>query len=105
MGITPWRVGQTYPKWRPTPLYDNGAVVDLSSATAIALIIRDARTGVERAGGGSWFFLPDASGTMVYTWGASDVEAAGQYVLLVKITFTDNTILYFDEIDWTVLPA
>lgn len=104
MGISPWYVGQTSPKWSPPCLLDSGKPVDFTGASSMALTIRNTTTGVDRAGTGTWNIVHDATGTATYTWSTADVEAPGSFQLLVSVTFADGTILEFDPVDWNVLP-
>ncbi len=100
--ISPWRVGQTLPLWTHTVTDDSGLPLNFTGVVTSVLLIRDRQTGMERTGTGTFAFTAPTTCTFTYTWGTADVAQAGQFELLVRVTYPSGT-LALDAVPWEVL--
>ena len=63
----------------------DGAPVDLTGAT-IVFFMKNSSTGTVKVNGGSCTTTDAANGKCRYTWGATDLDTAGDYVGEIQVT-------------------
>ena len=86
MGISPWQVAQLLPLWTPTLTKDDGTALNLTGAT-LTSVLHNTVTGQDTAMTGAWVVTSATLGQAQYTWASGDVATAGNYVIVVIVTY------------------
>lgn len=74
--------------------------------TNINLILRDFRTGMKKAGKGTFTILSALEGQISYFWDASDTAIVGNFRLSFQVTFPlSGQILTFGLVDQVIQPV
>ena len=69
----------------------DGSPVDLTGST-ILFYMKNSSTGTVKVNGGSCTITDATNGKCRYTWGATDLDTAGDYVGEIQITFAGGAI-------------
>jgi hypothetical protein len=85
-GISPMRVGDTYPDAVWTFKNDNGGINPLPSGTTLTLVIYNPKTNTVQNGAGTWDTSALAVGQATYSWSSSDTAVAGNFKCYAKFT-------------------
>ena len=84
--------GATSPALPWTVVDQDGAVVDLTGATACTFVMRT-QTGIAPSTNLSAAFTDRTNGLVTYTWTATDTATAGTYMGEFHITQSDGTLI------------
>lgn len=73
-------------------------------ATNINLVLRDFRTGMKKAGTGTFTIISAVAGQISYAWTALDTATTGNYRISFQVTFPSGQILSFGLVDQVIQP-
>lgn len=79
-----------------------GTAIDLSTASAITLIIKNKSSGTITQAGKAATITTPASGIITYRADATDFPSAGKYVADIKVTWSSGTEILYGQAVWKV---
>lgn len=80
----------------------DGDALDLTTATAVTLIIKNKASGTITQTGKAATVVTAASGVISYTADATDFPAAGTYVADVKVSYGSGVEILYGQCRWKV---
>jgi hypothetical protein len=117
--ITPWYIGDTAPTWTVQLIPDSGAfnVTGLTTGS-FSLLFRNLTAGTETTGTGTFSSIVAAvtstvggvlvvtsPATINYSVATGDAASAGNYQVLIKVTFSSGAVQTLNLGSWQVVPS
>ncbi len=103
-GIPPFRVGQTEPAYAWVMANELGSSINFAIGTAFSMNIENAATLTTVQGAGSFDTSNMATGTVIYSWNATDSATPGTYNLYLGYVTPAGKQGYSKNVTWTVQP-